>query len=98
MRCGGVAIERPCRRKPVASDRPSGRLTRSLTDLCRVGRTALHRADEMYDHISPMVKELHDAGQPLQAIADELNEQGHTTRRGKAWNRMQVSRVLKRAG
>jgi len=31
------------------------------------------------------------------AIADELNDQGHTTRRGKPWNPMQVSRVLKRA-
>jgi hypothetical protein len=35
-------------------------------------------------------------GQSLQAIADELNQQGHTTRRGKPWNRMQVSRVLQR--
>ena len=39
-----------------------------------------------------------NCGSALQAIADELNEQGHTTRRGKPWNRMQVSRVLKRAG
>ena len=35
-------------------------------------------------------------GQSLQAIADELNQQAHTTRRGKAWNAMQVSQVLKR--
>ncbi|QTG15698.1 recombinase family protein [Agrobacterium tumefaciens] len=32
----------------------------------------------------------------LQAIADSLNQNGHTTPRGKAFNPMQVSRVLNR--
>jgi len=45
----------------------------------------------------PIVKELHGDGKSLQAIADKLNDMGHTTRQGKCWNRMQVSRVLKRA-
>jgi hypothetical protein len=31
------------------------------------------------------------------AIAAELNQQGHTTRRGKPWNATQVMRVLERA-
>jgi site-specific DNA recombinase len=44
-----------------------------------------------------MMQELREAGKSLQGIADELNEQGHTTRRGKPWNAVQVSRVLDRA-
>jgi hypothetical protein len=33
----------------------------------------------------------------LRAIAGRLNEEGHTTRQGKPWNQVQVSRVLERA-
>jgi len=50
-----------------------------------------------YSDLFPVVKELRAAGRSLQQIADELNEQGHTTRRGKPWSRMQVMRVLERA-
>lgn len=53
--------------------------------------------DDEYADLFPIVNDLHGSGKSLQAIADELNEMGHTTRRGKPWNRMQVSRVLKRA-
>ena len=62
------------------------------------GESHRRAADESYSDLYPTVKELRAKGQPLQAIADELNNQGHTTRRGKPWNPMQVSRVLKRAG
>ena len=31
-------------------------------------------------------------------IADWLNQEGHTTRRGRPWNQVQVKRVLERAG
>jgi len=54
-------------------------------------------ADEVYEHLLPLVTEMQAGGQSLQSIADRLNDMGHTTRRGKPWNRMQVSRVLKRA-
>jgi len=30
----------------------------------------------------------------LEGIAGKLNNEGHTTRRGKPWNAVQVSRVL----
>ena len=65
-------------------------------------RTAAAKAhsetfDDEYADLFPIVKDLQAGGKSLQAIADELNEMGHTTRRGKPWNRMQVSRVLKRA-
>lgn len=54
-------------------------------------------ADEVYDHISPLVKDLNQSGKSLQTIADELNRIGHTTRRGHQWNRMQVLRLLNRS-
>jgi len=50
-----------------------------------------------YADLMPTVKKLRENGQSLQSIADGLSSQGQTTRRGKPWNRMQVSRVLKRA-
>lgn len=53
-------------------------------------------ADAVYEYLMPLVTEMQGGGKSLQAIADELNQQGHTTRTGKPWNRMQVSRVLKR--
>lgn len=65
-------------------------------------RTAAAKAhseafNDEYADLFTDVKELNEAGKTLQAIADELNKKGHTTRTGKPWNRMQVSRVLKRA-
>jgi site-specific DNA recombinase len=53
---------------------------------------------EAYADLFPLIKEQHAAGASLQAIANELNAQGHTTRRGRPWNPMQVLRVLRRAG
>jgi DNA invertase Pin-like site-specific DNA recombinase len=54
-------------------------------------------ATEAYADLVPTVAELRAKGMPLHAIAAELNAQGHTTRRGKPWNPVQVSRVLERA-
>lgn len=51
-----------------------------------------------YSDLYPVVKQLRAAGRSLQAIADELNGQGHTTRRGKPWRTVQVMRILERAG
>lgn len=50
-----------------------------------------------YADLFTLIKELHLNGESLGAIAGKLNEQGQTTRRGKSWNKMQVSRVLQRA-
>ena len=65
----------------------------------RIAAAKVHREtfDDEYADLFPVVRELSDNGKSLQAIANELNDMGHTTRRGKRWNRMQVSRVLKRA-
>lgn len=54
-------------------------------------------AADAYTDLYALVKKLHSAGESLQKIADALNVQGHTTRRGKPWNAMQVLRVLRRA-
>lgn len=57
-----------------------------------------HRAaaDEAYADLLPMIQQLRGDGQTLQQIADALNAEGHTTRRGKPWNNVQVMRVLGR--
>ena len=52
--------------------------------------------DEAYADLAPIVRELREKGLSQTAIADELNKQGHTTRRGKPWNQVQVLRILKR--
>lgn len=54
------------------------------------------KATEAYSDLTPIVAELRDKGLTQQAIADELNRLGHTTRRAKPWNQTQVGRVLQR--
>jgi len=54
------------------------------------------KAAEAYADLTPAMSEWRDSGETLQAIADKLNEEGHTTRRGKQWNAVQVMRVLER--
>jgi DNA invertase Pin-like site-specific DNA recombinase len=63
----------------------------------RAGLAVSKAAAEAYADLRPTVAELRAKGMPLQAIATELNKQGHTTRRGRPWNPVQVARVLERA-
>jgi DNA invertase Pin-like site-specific DNA recombinase len=53
---------------------------------------------EAYSDIRPAMVEMQAKQMSLRAIAEQLNEQGHATRRGRAWNPVQVARVLARAG
>jgi hypothetical protein len=53
-------------------------------------------AREAYADPQPLLADMRAKGMALQAIAGELNAQGHTTRRGKPWNPVQVMRVLER--
>ena len=55
-------------------------------------------ADEAYVDLAPTVRTWRTEGLTLTAIAERLNADGHTTRRGRPWNAVQVSRVLDRAG
>ena len=75
---------------------------RNLTDEARqrgVEKAAVshrERADEAYADLIPDLQRWHSEGLSMQAIADRLNAEGHTTRRQKPWNRIQVARVLNR--
>jgi DNA invertase Pin-like site-specific DNA recombinase len=63
----------------------------------RAAEASKRAADEAYTDIFPLISAMRTAGSSLQKIADELTAMGHTTRRGKPWNPMQVLHVLKRA-
>ena len=54
------------------------------------------QADVAYVDIAGEVCQLHADGASLRKIANHLNGLGHTTRRGKPWNPMQVLRLLRR--
>jgi hypothetical protein len=54
------------------------------------------RADAAYADLAAMLAELRSGGLSLRAIAARLNAEGHTTRRGRLWNPVQVTRVLER--
>jgi DNA invertase Pin-like site-specific DNA recombinase len=60
------------------------------------GEAVIAKANDAYADLMPVVRELRSRGLTQTAIAGELNQQGHTTRRGKPWNQVQVLRVLKR--
>lgn len=60
-------------------------------------KVVTERAAEAYADLAPSMKQWRADGVSLQAIADRLNNEGHTTRRGKPWNPVQVMRVLERA-
>jgi DNA invertase Pin-like site-specific DNA recombinase len=53
-------------------------------------------ADREYADLLPIVRELRERGLSQTTIADELNRQGHMTRRGRPWNQVQVMRILNR--
>jgi DNA invertase Pin-like site-specific DNA recombinase len=63
----------------------------------QAGEAARALADAAYTDLAPVVAELRAEGLSLRVIADRLNAEGHTTRRGMPWNPMQVARVLERA-
>ena len=68
---------------------------RNLTpDAIAKGRAASVKArglaaKEAYADLMPVLAEMRAKGMALQAIAGELNAQGHTTRRGRPWNPVQ---------
>jgi DNA invertase Pin-like site-specific DNA recombinase len=87
---GKLGAELPQCRNLTAAGRAKG-VARSAA--VRAGRAAEATAD-----LAPWMAELRSEGRSLRAIADALNLEGHTTRRGRPWNKVQVRRVLLRAG
>jgi DNA invertase Pin-like site-specific DNA recombinase len=60
------------------------------------GKVVSRKADEAYSDLFPLVGDLKAQGRSLRQIAYRLNVEGHTTRRGRPWNQVQVARVLRR--
>jgi DNA invertase Pin-like site-specific DNA recombinase len=58
------------------------------------GKEKAKRAKEAYADLVPAVQTMKAEGLSLRDMAARLNADGHTTRRGKPWNPVQVARVL----
>lgn len=73
---------------------------RNLTEAGRArgrraaGKAITERARAAYADVATTMHGWRAAGLSQQEIADRLNEQGRTTRRGRPWNQVQVMRVL----
>jgi len=64
----------------------------------KLGAAAMRKAaTEAYADLAPMMSQWRTEGLTLASIAERLNTEGHTTRRGRPWNPVQVSRVLERS-
>jgi DNA invertase Pin-like site-specific DNA recombinase len=87
-RGGVLGAARPDGRRLTPEDAVRGR------EKAREVRQANARA--AVADLAPLMAELRAEGLSLRAIADQLNAEGHTTRRGAAWNPVQVNRVLGR--
>ena len=61
----------------------------------RAGEVNKQRAVGAYCDVVPLLRELAGKGESLRALAGKLNSMGHTTRRGRPWNAVQVMRVLR---
>jgi DNA invertase Pin-like site-specific DNA recombinase len=88
-RGGKLGASLPQCRKLTLEDRKKG--------ANHAGQRHTQLAKEAYTDLSPVILDLRHSGHSLRAVARLLNGQGHTTRRNKAWNPMQVKRVLERA-
>jgi DNA invertase Pin-like site-specific DNA recombinase len=88
-RGGKLGAARPDCRRLSAEDGAKGRRA--------AARAQAEHAEGAYEDLAPLIREMRDAGKSLREIARALDEDGHTTRRGKPWNPVQVARVLKRA-
>lgn len=74
---------------------------RTLTDEARkrgaqrAGAVAKENAAKAYQDIEQLLAELLGGGLSLRTIARKMTELGHTTRRGRCWNHVQIQRILK---
>ena len=60
------------------------------------GNAVRMKADAAYSDLEPLFRDFQTRNLTQRDIATELNQLGHTTRRGKPWNQVQVGRVLQR--
>jgi DNA invertase Pin-like site-specific DNA recombinase len=66
--------------------------------VARSAKVRRQKAIDAYSDIAEYMQHLQGCLLTYAAIAEHLNGDGHTTRRGKPWNAVQVMRVLKRTG
>jgi DNA invertase Pin-like site-specific DNA recombinase len=59
----------------------------------RAGEVAAEKARAAYEDLAPVIAGMRAEGLSLRQIAGRLNDEGHTTRRGRPWNQVQVRRV-----
>lgn len=85
---GKLGGRRENARKLTADDRRKGTLA--------AAQSIAAKARDAYADLILDMKQWRASGRTLQSIACALNEQGHTTRQGKAWGPVQVKRVLDR--
>lgn len=77
---------------------------RNLTTAARrrgsiaAGQAVRARADEAYQDLRPALAAMRSDGASYQAIAHQLNSQGHATRYGRPWNHVAVLRACRRLG
>lgn len=88
-RGGKLGAELPQCRNLTAEARAKG--------IRMAGDASRKAATEAYSDLIPTVQGMKAEGLSLRAMAERLNAEGHTTRRGKPWNQVQVARVLERA-
>jgi len=71
---------------------------RNLTDEARTRGAQAMKAKSLKvaSNVLPTVEILRNHGYTLQQIADELNDKGEVTSRGKSWNAVGIMRVLSR--
>jgi DNA invertase Pin-like site-specific DNA recombinase len=62
------------------------------------GRTHAESAEQAYSDLAPRMLAMRTEGLTYREIADRLNGEGHETRRHRPWSKVQVMRVVKRAG
>jgi Recombinase len=51
-------------------------------------------AIDAYADLAPAIASMRTEGLSLRQIAERLDNEGHTTRKGKLWNQVQAKRLL----
>jgi DNA invertase Pin-like site-specific DNA recombinase len=77
--------------------REAARLAGAKAGAVAATKARRESARDAYTDLVPFAVKLKSEGLSLREIAVRLNDAGHTTRRGKPWNPVQVARVLERA-
>jgi DNA invertase Pin-like site-specific DNA recombinase len=84
----------------LGSARPECRTNLSQEAMAKGQRMASEArtryAKEAYADLVPLMMQLRQEGKTYRGIADHLNQEGYTTRRGKPWNHVQARLVLER--